>query len=181
MGEKTARGIYKDLFSGEKGKRGVDRMQSEGNLEIFSADKHLSAFLRIIKGEVGIRMENSSHEEDMDILDVTSVKESVKGETDEPVTSDIKRLIRLPSSLHGKTSFVVTPLKRGDLEEFEPLRDAISPAFSEEPLKVKVKKSVNIKLKEQDFNLKKGIFKVPEFAGIFLMCRGFAEISERVP
>jgi DNA primase small subunit len=177
VGEKTARGIYKDLFSGEVGKRGVDRMQVEGNLEIFSADKHLGAFLRIIKGEVGIKMENISEEDDLDILDVTSVKERIKGETDEPVTSDIKRLIRLPSSLHGKTSFVVTPLQRRNLEEFEPLRDAISPTFTEEALKIKVKKPVNIKLKEQDFKLKKGNVGVPEFAAIFLLCRGFAEIE----
>lgn len=178
VGEKTARGIYRDLFSGERGKRGVDRMQAEGNLEIFSADKHLSGFLKIIKGEVGIKMENVSEEEDLEILDVTSVKERIKGETDEPVTSDVKRLIRLPSSLHGKTSFVVTPLRRTDLEGFEPLRDAISPKFTEEPLKVKVVKPVKIRLKEQEFDLKKGCLKVPEYAGIFLMCRGFAELSD---
>jgi DNA primase small subunit len=177
VGEKTARGIYTDLYSGEEGKRGVDRMQAEGNLEVFSADKHLAAFLRIIKGEVGIKMENLDEGEEEYILDIMTVKEKIKGETDEPVTSDIKRLIRLPSSLHGKTSFVVTPLKREGLDDFEPLRDAISPTFSDEPMKIKVKKQVNIKLKDQQFDLKHGEVEVPEFAAIFLLCRGFAEIN----
>jgi DNA primase small subunit len=152
-------------------------MQAEGNLEVFSADKHLAAFLRIIKGEVGIKMENLDEGEEEYILDIMTVKEKIKGETDEPVTSDIKRLIRLPSSLHGKTSFVVTPLKREGLDDFEPLRDAISPTFSDEPMKIKVKKQVNIKLKDQQFDLKHGEVEVPEFAAIFLLCRGFAEIN----
>jgi DNA primase small subunit len=48
-----------------------------------------------------------------------------KGETDEPVTADVKRLIRLPGSLHGKTGLSVVTLSRDELNEFEPLRDAV--------------------------------------------------------
>ncbi|MCA1812647.1 MAG: DNA primase catalytic subunit PriS [Halobacteriales archaeon] len=35
---------------------------------------------------------------------------SMTGETDEPVTSDVKRLIRLPGSVHGKTGLRVVPV-----------------------------------------------------------------------
>jgi len=40
---------------------------------------------------------------------------------DEPVTSDIKRLIRLPTSLHGKSSLEVKPLRVDAIPDFEPL------------------------------------------------------------
>ena len=38
------------------------------------------------------------------------------GETDEPVTCDVKRLIRLPFSLHGKTGFKVVKIGIDELE-----------------------------------------------------------------
>ncbi len=48
------------------------------------------------------------------------------GEADEPVTADVRRLIRLPGSLHGKTGLRVTPLTLEGLKSFEPLDDAIA-------------------------------------------------------
>lgn len=47
-----------------------------------------------------------------------------KGETDEPVTADVKRLIRLPGSLHGKTGLKVVTLRADELKDFDPFRDA---------------------------------------------------------
>lgn len=47
-----------------------------------------------------------------------------KGETDEPVTADVKRLIRLPGSLHGKTGLRVVTLEPDQLRDFDPFRDA---------------------------------------------------------
>jgi DNA primase small subunit len=49
-----------------------------------------------------------------------------KGETDEPVTADTKRLIRLPGSLHGKSGLKVVTLTRSSLDGFDPLRDAVA-------------------------------------------------------
>ncbi|MGB0653091.1 MAG: DNA primase small subunit domain-containing protein [Thermoplasmatota archaeon] len=49
-----------------------------------------------------------------------------RGETDEPVTADVKRLIRLPGSLHGKTGLRVVTMSRSELDDFEPLRDAVA-------------------------------------------------------
>jgi len=45
------------------------------------------------------------------------------GKTDEPVTTDIKRLIRLPNSLHGGSGFKVCPVR--DPTEFDPLKDSL--------------------------------------------------------
>jgi len=52
----------------------------------------------------------------------------VQGETDAPVTTDIHRLIRLPNSRHGGTGLRVAPLSRGDLDAFDPWRDAVPPS-----------------------------------------------------
>ena len=49
----------------------------------------------------------------------------VQGETDAPVTTDVHRLIRLPGSLHGGTGLRVTPLRRDQLDSFDPFRDAV--------------------------------------------------------
>jgi len=49
-----------------------------------------------------------------------------KGETDEPVTADIKRLIRLPGSLHGKSGLKVVTLRREQLDAFDPFVDAVA-------------------------------------------------------
>lgn len=70
----------------------------------------------------------------------------VQGETDAPVTTDVHRLIRLPNSLHGGTGFRVLPLRRDELDGFDPLRDAPiavtegDPTMLEfaEPLRVRV-------------------------------------------
>src|SRR5690606_32198531 len=53
---------------------------------------------------------------------------------DEPVTTDTKRLIRLPSSLHGGSGLRVTPLAPKDLDDFDPLVDAV--VFGEREVKV---------------------------------------------
>jgi len=88
------------------------------------------------------------------------------GETDEPVTCDVKRLIRLPSSLHGKTGFKVAKINLDNLNDFEPLRDAV--ILPDEPVKVELNKPFSIKMKE-DFNLKEGEQEVPSYLAVFLI------------
>ncbi len=170
-GEITAKGIYSDLFEGEPGNRGVDRMWNEKNLEIFSTNKHRDTFLNIVKGEASVKIEDEKGNGIEIDAEPLAVKDKLEGETDEPVTSDIKRLIRLPTSLHGKTGFMVMPLSRDGLDDFEPLRDAVPEMFSDEPVKLEVKTPVKVKLRSEAFILKEGPAEVPEFAAIFLLCR----------
>ena len=179
VGEITARGIYSDLFAGSLGKRGVDRIRDEKILEIFSCDKHRNIFLDIIKAEKSIKMGRVKGREITELAESLIVKDKLDGETDEPVTSDIKRLIRLPSSLHGKTGFMVMTLSRDGLDDFEPLRDAVPEMFSDTPVKLEVKTPVKIKLRNEVFDLKEGGAEVPEFAAIFLMCRRNAVLPTR--
>ncbi len=89
------------------------------------------------------------------------------GETDEPVTCDIKRLIRLPESLHGKTGFQVKKITLDKLINFNPLNDAV--VFSDELVKVKLNKSFNIEMRNEMFNLEKGNNEVPTYLAIFLI------------
>lgn len=97
------------------------------------------------------------------------------GETDEPVTCDVKRLIRLPGSLHGKTGFKVTKTTLDDLEDFDPLTDTV--VLPETSVKIELNQSVEIRLKDEDFNLKEGVEEVPMFLAVFLIGRRLANIT----
>jgi DNA primase small subunit len=99
------------------------------------------------------------------------------GETDEPVTCDVKRLIRLPSSLHGKTGLKVVKIDINRLEDFNPLRDAV--VFGEEPIKVEVDKPLTIEMKEEKFNIKKGENEVPSYVAVFLVGGGKARVLNK--
>ncbi len=158
IGRKTVEGLYDDLFSGPKGRRGVDRMRKENTFEVFSEKRHLDAFV--------------------DIVDMR-VKGKMKGETDEPVTSDIKRLIRLPSSLHGKTGFEVVPMTRSKLDEFDPFMDAVPKAFGTASVKIRLEKEAEVRLRGERFSLSGGVNEVPEFAAVYLICRRLAKLEPR--
>jgi DNA primase small subunit len=99
----------------------------------------------------------------------------VSGETDEPVTCDIKRLIRLPGSLHGKTGFKVEKISLKDLDGFNPLNDTI--VFDSEPVNIDLNKDFNIIMADETFELTKGKQKVPKFLAVFLVGQRFATIS----
>jgi DNA primase small subunit len=77
-----------------------------------------------------------------------------KGETDEPVTADTKRLIRLPGSLHGKSGLKVVTLRRDDLDSFDPLRDAV--AFPMEPTRILPRNDATMTLGGETVTVKKG-------------------------
>jgi DNA primase small subunit len=92
---------------------------------------------------------------------------------DEPVTADIKRLIRLPGSLHGKSGMKVTALKIDELEKFEPLNDAV--VFGDKSVKIKAIKPFAVQMKGKDIVVEEGLQEVPEYAAVYLICRGVAE------
>jgi DNA primase small subunit len=67
-----------------------------------------------------------------------SIAVEVQGETDAPVTTDIHRLIRLPGSLHGGTGFVVHPLRRAELDQFDPWSQALAFETPTPPVRIEV-------------------------------------------
>ncbi|HJJ42134.1 MAG TPA: DNA primase catalytic subunit PriS [Methanocorpusculum sp.] len=94
---------------------------------------------------------------------------------DEPVTTDIKRLIRHPGSLHGGSGFRVMPIDINDLDSFDPLVDAV--VFSDRNMKVECPFNLSMQMMDNKYDLVKGQNTVPEALAVFLCCRGIAEIS----
>ena len=94
---------------------------------------------------------------------------------DEPVTTDIKRLIRTPGSLHGGSGMRVVPLDIRDLADFDPLVDAV--AFGDREVRVEMKANFTTSLLGNTYTLKTGPANVPEALAVFLCCRNMAEIT----
>ena len=102
----------------------------------------------------------------------------LSGEVDEPVTADIKRLIRLPGSLHGKTGLKVMPITRDELNGFDPLLDALPESYTSDPITVNVKRKTDIKINGERFDLDIVVTEVPEYAAVFLVGRRIADIGD---
>jgi len=100
----------------------------------------------------------------------------LSGEVDEPVTADVKRLIRLPGSVHGKSGLRVTPITREQLTDFDPLQMAVPDAYSDDPVKITMRKPADLDMKGEHFSLK-GETEVPEFAAVFLIGRKMADFG----
>lgn len=104
------------------------------------------------------------------------VAPSLAGEVDEPVTADIKRLIRLPGSVHGKSGLRVTPITRDELSDFDPLQMAVPDTYTDKPVKITMRKPAELDMLGQHFKLE-GETEVPEFAAMFLVGRKMADIG----
>ncbi len=108
------------------------------------------------------------------IIDEKAVKTMAAINTDEMVTIDTSRLIRLPDSLHGGSGLIAKKIR--DMDRFNPLTDAI--AFNDENIKVAIRE----KIPEFDMNEQRigpfngGEVEVPEYAGVYLLLRDKAEL-----
>nr|MDO8097906.1 DNA primase small subunit PriS [Candidatus Njordarchaeota archaeon] len=93
---------------------------------------------------------------------------------DEPVTTDIHRLIRLEGSLHGKTGFAVTKVR--ELESFDPFKDAVV-LKSDQEINVYIERSNAFRVGENSYGpYEKVKLKLPLAAAIFFMCKGVAKV-----
>jgi DNA primase small subunit len=107
---------------------------------------------------------------------IHKVIQDLKVHIDEPVTSDIKRLIRAASSLHGKTGMKVVSLTLDELRHFEPLVDAVM--FGDDEIKINAIRSTTIEMMDNRLQVDEGINVVPEYAAVYLMCKNEAEYME---
>ncbi len=154
--DKLLEEMLSDLFSKRGGKSGADIMLGSDTLEVLSSSKGQILFLKMLEGHM---------------------KDELEGQVDEPVTSDIKRLIRLPQSLHGKTGLTVVPMSRDELDGFDPLRDAVPEMLPDDPVRLAVNGKVEIRLRGERFSLE-GNTEVPTFAALFLVCRRMATMPD---
>ena len=104
------------------------------------------------------------------------------GETDEVVTIDLKRVIRWPTSLHGKSGMKVVelPLSRLDPNQknsFDPLNEAIPWKKSSRMEKVRaIRSDVVYRIRESHGVLSEGeIYDVDEATATFLVLKKWAE------
>jgi DNA primase small subunit len=103
------------------------------------------------------------------------VIEAQQAPIDEPVSTDTNRLIRLPGSLHGGSGLAVRPIERSELEEFDPLVDAVPETFRGHDITIEVTDGGAVELDGDSFTLEERVATVPEYLGVFLMSRGRAE------
>ncbi|MFB6280391.1 MAG: DNA primase small subunit PriS [Haloferacaceae archaeon] len=100
---------------------------------------------------------------------------------DEPVTTDVNRLIRLPGSLHGGTGLVVRPIERDAVDAFDPFVDAVPARFAGREILVDVTDPGEepVVVGGGSFTPTEGVHSVREPVGVFLMGRGRArKVSE---
>ena len=118
---------------------------------------------------------------DIDLLKLVKAYASVKlsGETDEPVTTDIKRLIRVQGSLHGKTGFKVVPVELDSLDDFDPLVDAVVLPSHGKDILVHGKKEIEIG--GEKHHLSEGQQTVPRYLAYFLVARREAILPRSHP
>ena len=169
--ESAAEDLYESLFKPRATKpkviRGVDRLR-EGQLEALP-DRSRDLLIRIVKEVQEVHLGEQAG------VALDGIVQ--RGDTDEPVTSDIKRLIRLPSSLHGKTGLRVIPLTRDEVEGFRPLRDAVPATWTDEPVSMRMGNRINLEIRGEAFNLAPGVSDLPQYLAIFLAARGLATVN----
>ena len=159
IGVKTATGLYQDLFEEGKWKNIID----EGVLDVFSEEKRMvnaSTFKKIIEGI--LKEEN-----------VQEIGSKIIGSTDEPVTGDTKRLIRLPSSIHGSSFLIVQKIDFDLLEEFDPLSDAVPDFLTDKEYEIRFERLPeieNVKVRNEEFDLQEKM-SIPEFAVPFFVLK----------
>ncbi|TAJ44885.1 DNA primase small subunit domain-containing protein [Methanofollis fontis] len=94
---------------------------------------------------------------------------------DEPVSTDIKRLIRMPTSLHGGSGLRVVEIPLKEFSAFDPLIDAV--VFGDRTIKVDAAFNLTVPMLGNTYDLKKGANTVPEALAVYLCCRGIGEIG----
>jgi len=99
---------------------------------------------------------------------IIALQKEETAEIDEPVTTDIHRLIRYPFSLHGKTGLMVYPVTVNEMREFDPLRQAINPNLKDRTAKINVVRPVKIRFNSREYALTPGETELPLDLSVFI-------------
>ncbi|MDI9619905.1 MAG: DNA primase small subunit PriS [Candidatus Nezhaarchaeota archaeon] len=95
---------------------------------------------------------------------------------DERVTIDVKRLIRLPETLHGGTGLIALRIDIDGLSGFDPYKHAV--AFNSGEIKVKVAEAPKITFMGQEWGpYLNQVVEVPTGLAVYLISSGNAEVS----
>lgn len=108
---------------------------------------------------------------------VTRAIELQRCEIDERVTTDVRRLMRLPGTIHGDTGLIAKPLSLSEVDSFDPLRDSV--AFRKGEIKVRVYESPQLTLMGSSFGpLSNVVASLPTAVAFYLLRAGMAELAE---
>ncbi|MGD2201242.1 MAG: DNA primase small subunit PriS [Candidatus Bathyarchaeota archaeon] len=112
----------------------------------------------------------------MDKLLGVAVKEQAS-EIDTVVTTDLRRLIRLPNTLHGKTGWLSQDVTIDDLADYNPLKEAI--AFREGTEKLYIRRAPEIVIEGENYGpYEDETRELPLAVAMFLLCRKAARVVE---
>jgi DNA primase small subunit len=102
-------------------------------------------------------------------------RQSVKIDT--VVTTDTHRLIRLTDTLHGKTGMKKIDVPLIDIEQFDPLKSAVT--FEKGRATVLVSDAPEFRLGEETYGpYKRQEINLPTAAALMLLCKGAAKMVE---
>jgi len=155
----------KELMKFEK----VGKKKAEAIVAVFSDEEQIEA---VRKGNLNAL--KAIPETFWEIL-IKEAIEELSVHVDEPVTADVKRLIRMPGSLHGKSGMKVVPLSLSGFDDFDPLSDAI--VFTNGDVEVNVTRPGVVEMMGERIEAEEGVQIMPEYAAMYLMCRGAAELK----
>jgi DNA primase small subunit len=155
IGESGLKTIVEKLFWEGEG-RSAERLKGSDLFDVFPRPQQLDTFIQIVIAYASVKL---------------------SGETDEPVTTDIKRLIRCPGSLHGKTGLKVMKIEkeRDAINSFDPLKDAV--VLADDGINLTMKEDFQMSMGGQFWKLDQGPVNVPRYLAYFLVARGKALIS----
>jgi DNA primase small subunit len=89
---------------------------------------------------------------------------------DSVVTTDMRRLIRLPDTLHGKTGLRVLHVPIHSLESFDPLKDAV--AFQRGSIRVDVRQAHAFRIGDTTYGpFDRERVELPSAAALYLLCK----------
>jgi DNA primase small subunit len=104
---------------------------------------------------------------------ISEIIDDLKLDLDRQTSADLKKLIRVPDTIHGSTGLIAKRLSLDELKDFNPLNEAI--VFSTNPIKIFVERAPKFFLGGSHFGpFKREEVELPEFAAVFLMARGVA-------
>lgn len=167
---RIARALY-TLFQKKEDQLIEDGLKKNSSKIIF---EHSEKLLRWLNSETEepLPLKKSVWEE---IL--TKAVNSASAAVDTVVTTDVHRLIRMPTTLHGKTGLKVAEVDANDLPGFRPLVDSL--ALEGEDVRVKILDSKPFHMGGRAYHLPAGyIVKLPLAEAMFLLGTGKAVLAK---
>lgn len=157
---------------------GVESGRADALVNFFDGNKERLRTELIAGYKPQVNVDNPAFKRAFTFLWNTLVDEAVAEQmaaVDEPVTTDINRLIRFPGSIHGESGLEVVRLTQDELDDFDPLVDAIPETFSRHDIRIAVTEDMTVELRGETREFEAATEAVvPEDVGMFLMTRGKA-------